>query len=383
MIKRRQGAVKVEARSFAALFAAALGRRAGLISSGVTDAMRLFGGAADGMDGVYVDRYGPGCVLILYEGRVPSEFDAAGAAGAILTATRAAGVRAVYLKPFARDRSRLGGEGPEELTDPQPLAGDALDESVVVTEHGLKFEARLYDGFSAGLFADQRENRRFLASWVRSRGASKISHAPRPPARPRIGVHWSVDDPKEPPRAATAPPPKELRGAKVLNTFAYTCGFSVACAVAGAATTSVDVSGKYLDWGKRNFTLNGLDAQSHRFARMDTFEFIQYAQRKGLSYDLIILDPPSFATANKKKKIPAWSSTQHFPKLIREAAEILTPGGAIFASTNTRELCLPGRFDREIEKGLEKRPEFIKLPAYPPDFAMESDRFTARMFVIR
>src|SRR5205823_5213751 len=85
------------------------------------------------------------------------------------------------------------------------------------------------------------------------------------------------------------------RGAEppaVLNTFAYTCAFSVAAAAAGASTASVDVSPRYLDWGKRNFTHNGLDPAPHRFARMDTFEFLGYAKRKQLAFDLIILDPP-------------------------------------------------------------------------------------------
>jgi hypothetical protein len=54
-------------------------------------------------------------------------------------------------------------------------------------------------------------------------------------------------------------------GREILNIFAYTCGFSVCAAMAGARTTSLDLSKKYLEWGKRNFTLNGLDSGTHDF----------------------------------------------------------------------------------------------------------------------
>ncbi len=343
------------AEEFPRLLASALERRESLLKAGNTDAARLFGGAADGMDGVYVDCLGPGCVLILYEGRVPEDLDATVAAHQVLEATAHLGVRAVYLKPFARDRSRLGGQAPPVLTDPSPTAGEPLDEAILVHEYSNKFEVRLYDGFSTGLFIDQRENRRFLAQAIRTRR----------PSRKKL---------EEAGGGAAAP------STRVLNMFAYTGAFSIACAAAGAQTTSVDISGKYLDWAKRNFEHNGLDHAQHRFAKMDAFEFFTYAKRKALSYDLIILDPPSFSTANKRKKIPAWSSTEHFAKLIQEARGVLAPGGAIFASTNTREMCLPGRLERDIEKGFGTRPRWIELPAPPVDFAREKERFAARMF---
>jgi 23S rRNA (cytosine1962-C5)-methyltransferase len=195
------------------------------------------------------------------------------------------------------------------------------------------------------VFLDQRENRKWVAEGVVRRAARG-----RPPA--------------------------------VLNTFAYTCAFSVAAARAGATTASVDVSGRYLDWGKRNFELNGLDPKAHRFARMDTFEFLGYAERKGLRYDLVILDPPSFASGNKKKGIKPWSSTADYARLIHGAAGLLTPGGAIFASTNTAELCRPGRLEREVVKGLGREPRWVTLPPPAADFAGEQERFAALAFTV-
>jgi len=325
--------------------AAAIARRKPLLARAHTDAMRVFSGASDGIDGVFIDIYGPGCVVNLYEGRAPRGLEPVAASEA-LRCLIPLGVHAVYLKPFAKDRSKMGGELPPVVTDPTPAAGEPLPESILIREHDWKLEIRLYDGLSTGLFLDQRENRRFVADWVKDRA-----------------------------RASGKPP-------TVLNTFAYTCAFSVAAATAGAITASVDVSGRYLDWGKRNFQHNGLDPALHRFAKMDTFEFFGYAKRKGLKFDQIILDPPSFASGNKKKGIRPWSSVADFARLVSEASALLNPKGVIFASTNTQELCRPGRLEREIVKGLGKPPRWLRLPDMPLDFARDSERFDARAFAV-
>ncbi len=293
--------------------------------------------------------YADGAVLILYEGRAPRGFDAHLEASTILDVLSPLKTKAVYLKPFARDRSKMGGELPKVVTEAAPIAGEPLPEALIIREHGWNLEVRLYDGLSTGLFLDQRDNRRFVADWVKDRT-----------------------------RASDKP--------TVLNTFAYTCAFSVAAATAGATTASVDVSGRYLDWGKRNFEHNGLDPAHHRFAKMDTFEFFGYAKRKGMKFDLIILDPPSFASGNKKKGIRPWSSIADYARLVGDAAALLNPKGVIFASTNTQELCRPGRLEREIVKGLSftvgKPPHWLRLPDMPLDFARDSERFDARAFAV-
>ncbi len=321
----------------------AIGKRVGLRTAGV-EAFRAFGGSADGLEGVYLDVYGPGAALNVYEGRAPRWVLASAASREALAVLAPLGVRAVYVKPFAKDRSKLGGDLPAGATDPNPAAGEALPEAVVIRENGCAIEIRLWDGLSTGLFLDQRNNRQWVAEGV----ARRVAAGERP---------------------------------AVLNTFAYTCGFSVAAARAGAVTTSVDVSGRYLDWGKRNFALNGLDPELHRFARMDTFEFLAYAARKELRYDLVILDPPSFASGSKKKGIRPWSSTADYHRLVREASALLTKGGAIFASTNTQELCGGDRLEREVIRGLGHEPRWLKLPAVPVDFSGERGRFAACAFV--
>lgn len=324
----------------------AMDRRRAIVEQGKTQAFRVLSGAADGLDGVFIDVYGPGAVLIVYEGQSPRWFDPTREAATVLDVLRPLGVRAVYLKPFAKDRSRLGGELPECVTKAAPAAGDALPESILVREHGWQLEVRLYDGLSTGLFLDQRDNRLFVSKQVTQ----------------RAGQPGGV--------------------VSVLNTFAYTCAFSIAAATGGAVTTSVDVSARYLEWGKRNFAHNGLDTGQHWFAKMDTFDFLGYARKKGLRYDVVILDPPSFASGSKKKGIRAWSSVDDYARLVGEAAGVLTPGGMILASTNTQELCRPGRLEREITKGLGREPKWLKLPPTPIDFIRDQERFAARAFTV-
>ncbi|HEY0007344.1 MAG TPA: class I SAM-dependent methyltransferase [Tepidisphaeraceae bacterium] len=326
--------------SLADLLSRAIARRRPLIDGGTTEAYRVFSGEVDGVDGLFIDVYGPGAVLIVYEGRPPRWFDESREAHTILQTLQPLGVKAIYLKPFAKDRSKMGGELPAIVTQPAPLAGEPLAEFVTVREHDWQLEVRFYDGLSTGLFLDQRDNRKFVADSV-----------------------------------------KRFKGTPaVLNTFAYTCAFSVAAAKHGAATTSVDVSVRYLDWGRRNFVHNAIDPADHRFAKMDTFEFFGYAQRKGLRYDLIVLDPPSFASGNKRKGIRPWSSASDYARLVHGAADLLKPGGTIFASTNTQQLCLPGRLEREITKGLGRSVRYLDLPAPPLDFARDQDRFAALAF---
>lgn len=284
----------------------------------------------------------------LYEGRAPKWFDIASFAKATLKLLEPLGTKAVYAKPFPRDRSRMGGNLPPIVTNSQPAAGSPVPEAIEIAEHHYKLEVRLYDGMSTGLFLDQRNNRRWVAQWCERR-ATQMPGA----------------------------------GLKVLNTFAYTCAFSVAAATRGAITTNVDVSARYLDWGRRNLEINGLDPSKHHFAKFDTFEFFGYAQRKQLRFDLIILDPPSFSAGSKRKNIATYSSLQHFGALIKQAAALLEPHGAIFASTNTQELCRPGKLDREIVLGLGNTPRWLTLPPIPADFEADRERFAARAFVVR
>jgi 23S rRNA (cytosine1962-C5)-methyltransferase len=178
-----------------------------------------------------------------------------------------------------------------ERTAPILLQGDAtLPAETVVLESQIRFGLDFAAGYSVGLFLDQRANRAFLRNQ---------------PVR------------------------------RVLNTFAYTCSFSVVAALAGAETVSADLSQKSLDRGRLNFTLNGLDPAAHRFIADDVQELLPRMARRKEKFDTIILDPPTFSRGNKGRRFRAEDDLQ---SLLSAAMEVTAPGGRILLSTNCTKL---------------------------------------------
>lgn len=320
--------------AFADAFAAGCRHRQRLIDTASLSAYRLFDGAGDGIAGVYVDRYGPVAILNVYDDAGWSDVAISRAAGAILDRLRSAGVASVYVKQFTKDRSRLGGKAPAESTSATPRAGVEQPETLTVEEYGTRFEIRPYDGFSTGLFLEHRDHRHALAD---------------------CGVK------------------------RALNLFAYTCAFSVPLAGAGAHVTNVDVSARYLEWGRRNHQLNGLDASHIKFARMDAMAYLQYAARHPEQrFDLVIVDPPTFGAGNSRRKIKTWKAAADYPKLLAAAARVVTPGGLIFAATNTRGLAEGSAFREMIEHALGTV-TWVELPPWPLD-VRERGRVAAALF---
>lgn len=320
--------------AFGDVFRQSCARRDVLVRSPRLTAYRLLDGAGDGIPGVYVDRYGPAAALIVHDDSGWGDAVVSDAARAVLDALAPTGLEAVYVKHFSRDRSRLGGRAPEEAGSPTPRAGIPQPEMLIVEEHGVRYEVRLYDGFSTGLFLDHRDHRRALAE----RGA-----------------------------------------ARVLNLFAYTCAFSVPLAVSGAQVTNVDVSARYLEWGRRNHALNGLHAAPVRYARMDSLAYLNYAARHAEErFDLVILDPPTFGAGDSRRGITPWKATTGYPKLLAAAARALTPTGRIFAATNTRELAGGGALRRMVESSLGPV-VWDRLPPWPVD-VREAGRVAAVLF---
>ena len=135
----------------------------------------------------------------------------------------------------------------------------------------------------------------------------------------------------------------EVRDKDFLNLFCYPATASVHCALAGAAsTTSVDLSRTYLDWGKRNFALNGIETGAqHRFLRFDVRGWLQ--EQSGQNYDLVLLDPPSFS--NSKQLEHSFDVQRDHPELIERAMACLRPGGAVYFSNNLRKF----RLDPEVK----------------------------------
>ena len=136
-----------------------------------------------------------------------------------------------------------------------------------------------------------------------------------------------------------------------MNCFAYTCGFSLCAAKAGARTTSLDLSKKYLEWGKRNFALNGLDPAAHDFIYGDAFDWLRRLAKKSRAFDAMVLDPPTFS---QSKEHGTFRAEKDYSKLVTAALPVLKPGGILFASTNAAGLAA-GRISCGCGSGHSRR----------------------------
>jgi 23S rRNA (cytosine1962-C5)-methyltransferase len=156
---------------------------------------------------------------------------------------------------------------------------------------------------------------------------------------------------------------------EVLNAFAYTCGFSVCAAMAGARATSLDLSKKYLEWGRRNFALNGMDPAAHDFIFGDAFDWMKRLARKGRRFDVVLLDPPTFS---RSKEHGVFRAEKDYGKLVGAALPLLKPGGVFFASANASSL-QPDDFLRMVEGAVTEAGQSIARRHYvpqPPDFPL-------------
>jgi 23S rRNA (guanine2445-N2)-methyltransferase / 23S rRNA (guanine2069-N7)-methyltransferase len=163
-----------------------------------------------------------------------------------------------------------------------------------VMEQGLKFLVNFHDYLDTGLFLDHRPTRALV---------------------------------------------REMAGGKrFLNLFAYTGSATVYATAGGAtATTTVDMSHRYLDWAQNNMRLNGFTGDRHEFVRADCLEWLDHPwpRRTDRAYDLAFVDPPTFS---RSKRMQGHFSVQRdHVDLIRRTAALLAPGGAIlFANNFTR-----------------------------------------------
>ena len=214
-----------------------------------------------------------------------------------------------------------------------------LPEKWVASEGGLRFEFRLESGLSPGLFLDQRRNR----YWVR----------------------------------------QNTKGARVLNLFCYTAGFSVAAASGGAKqVVSVDLSKAFLEWGKINFALNDLPLEGHEFRAMDSREYLAWAAKKKLEFDLVICDPPSFS----RSKEGLFRIEKDFDELFLQLMKVVAIGGRLLFSSNFEGWEL-GDLAKRAESALAKNKIRARLSATPsPDWDFElphQPRNMKSLFVVR
>ena len=294
---------------FEKLFRQAKEKRSAYYQDDLTTAFRLFNQEGDGFGGLTVDLYGDYAVFSWYNSYVYQ-----------IRQTISEAFRQVFPEVLgAYEKIRFKGLDYESAH----VYGQEAPDFFTVLENGVLYQVFMNDGLMTGIFLDQHEVRGSLVDGL-------------------------------------------AMGKSLLNMFSYTAAFSVAAAMGGASqTTSVDLAKRSRELSQAHFQANGLSTDDHRFIVMDVFEYFKYAKRKGLTYDVIVLDPPSFAR-NKKQ---TFSVAKDYHKLISQSLEILNPGGIIIASTNAANVSRQ-KFTEQIDKGFAGRSyQILNKYGLPADFA--------------
>lgn len=294
---------------FEALFRQAKEKRSAYYQDDLTTAFRLFNQEGDGFGGLTVDLYGDYAVFSWYNSYVYQ-----------IRQTISEAFRQVFPEVLGTyEKIRFKGLDYESAH----VYGQEAPDFFTVLENGVLYQVFMNDGLMTGIFLDQHEVRGSLVDGLAT-------------------------------------------GKSLLNMFSYTAAFSVAAAMGGASqTTSVDLAKRSRELSQAHFQANGISTEAHRFIVMDVFEYFKYAKRKGLTYDVIVLDPPSFAR-NKKQ---TFSVAKDYHKLISQSLEILNPEGIIIASTNAANVSRQ-KFTEQIDKGFAGRSyQILNKYGLPADFA--------------
>lgn len=242
----------------------------------LTNAIRLVNGIGDGLPGLIIEKYDCHFSFQIFDKQWLKE-----------QTTLIDCLNKYYKVDYCiiKDRTASSSATPDALTMDAYINKSTSE--TVVEEYGIKFAVDLNDGLNNGLFLDMRRNRREIA---------------------RLSV-----------------------GKKVLNCFAYTCSFGVHCKKAGAKeVVNVDISQKCLARGRHNYELNALPISAHEFTKADALFYLERAQVKNNTFDLIILDPPSFSRHGKE----VFSVKKDLGKLVNLSLSVLNPKGHLFVATN-------------------------------------------------
>ena len=267
------------------------GRAALRDSEPPTSAYRWIYGEGDGLPGLVVDRYGDYAVIQTYAESLRTLVPLVASALRVCDP----GLRGATLRerPGADDPATDRAESSEDAAPSRlrTLWGEAPPAELVVQEHGLRFHADLYHGQKTGLFLDHRENRRTV---------------------------------------------EQLAGGRsVLNCFAYTGGFSLYALRGGAAEViSADIGKGLAEATAANLALNGMDARRHRFVTEDCFALLDGYAKAGRRFDMLILDPPSFA----RQKSNQHAALRAYARINSLAMRCLEPGGLLVSASCTSQV---------------------------------------------
>lgn len=286
--------VKIDHHFYVEKFVNARALRANFYQDELTNAFRLFNGEGDGLGGLTIDFYNGFAVFSWYNQFIYSQKKAIVKAFQVVFPD----IKGAY------EKLRFS----EAALESQHIFGQEAAEPLLVMENGVTYATYLNEGLMTGIFLDQKNVRGALAGGLST-------------------------------------------GKTLLNMFSYTGAFSVAAAFGGSSqTTSVDLAKRSLDKTREQFLVNGIEPESQKIYVMDVFGYFNYAKKKELTYDMVVLDPPSFARNGKK----TFSVAKNYGDLVKEAVEILENNGTLIASTNAANVS-DKKFRQMIEEALKNK----------------------------
>lgn len=309
---------QIDAAFFARKIQQAISSRHDFYASEDTTAFRIFNSEGDGIGGLIIDYYDGYYVMSWYSEGIYQFKEY------VIEALKSApNFKGLYQK------KRFNVKG-QYIEEDDFVAGDKGEFPLIVKENGIRFAVYLNDGAMVGVFLDQRDVRKTIRD-------------------------------------------KYAKGKTVLNMFSYTGAFSVAAALGGAAkTTSVDLANRSLAKTIEQFSVNGIDHEAQDIIVEDVFKYFKYAVKKNMTFDLVVLDPPSFA----KSKKHTFSAAKDYKDLLKKAIALTKPNGVIVASTNASNFDMK-KFHSFIEKAFNEKGERYKMME---QFALPSDFKTIKEF---
>lgn len=312
--------VQINAEWWVAQLERAVERRSAFFDS-QTNGYRLIHGENDGWPGLTLDRYDQTFVLKIYTGAwLPMLNEIARMVRNELRPERLVLRLSRNIRPDASDRA--GSRLP--IKDGEILFGEPVVQPVVFMESGLRFEADVVRGQKTGFFLDQRENRRRVE--------------------------------------------RLAQGRRMLNAFSFSGGFSLYAARGGAdAVTDLDISSHALESARRNFALNSSDSKvtraRHETVQADAFDWLSASHDR--RYDLIVLDPPSFA----KRETERAAAIGAYQRLAALGIERLANAGILAACSCSAHVAADEFFGavRAAAKNSGRKFEELETTGHPPD----------------
>jgi 23S rRNA (cytosine1962-C5)-methyltransferase len=308
----------IDASFFERKISAAFNERKPFFDSEDTTAFRVFNGEGDGIGGLTID-YFDGYYLIQWYSEGIYSFH-----NLVLESLEK---QKAYKGIYEKKRFDTAGM---YMEDDDFVKGTRGEFPIFVKENGVQFAIYLNDGAMVGVFLDQREVRKTIRD-------------------------------------------KYAKGKTMLNMFSYTGAFSVFAALGGATkTTSVDLANRSRAKTTEQFEINGIDANEQEIIVEDVFHYFKYALKKERSFDLVVLDPPSFARSKKY----TFKAEKDYTNLLKETIAITEKNGVIVASTNCSTFGMK-KFKAMIAAAFKETGNEYKIAE---EFSLPMDFKTTRTF---